>query len=196
MARKINQIRTVEQRRRRESKTNYKTRLGLLKSGKTRLVVRLSLNAVYAQIIKYEEKGDKVLAQASSKDLAKLGWNYGPNTSTSYLVGLLVAKNAQKANITESIMDVGIKSTMPASKIYAVLKGAIDAGLVVPCDEKVLPKQDRLTGKHIADYAKKLKAEDSKKYEREFSKYIKQKIDPTKIESDFNACKAKITGTK
>ena len=48
-------------RRRREGKTDYRKRLKLLLSRKPRLVVRKSLNNIIAQIVEYDEKGDRVV---------------------------------------------------------------------------------------------------------------------------------------
>ena len=49
--------------------TDYKKRLRLLASNKPRLVVRRSLRHSIAQIIEYNEKGDKVLVSATTREL-------------------------------------------------------------------------------------------------------------------------------
>ena len=61
-------------RRRSEGKTNYHKRLNLLKSQKTRLVIRASNNHIKVQFIESKIGGDKVLISAFSKELKK---NYG-----------------------------------------------------------------------------------------------------------------------
>jgi len=58
-------------RRRREGKTDYRKRLRLLKSRKTRIVVRNSLKNICVQFVGYDEVGDKILASAISKELIK-----------------------------------------------------------------------------------------------------------------------------
>ena len=58
-------------RRRREGKTDYHQRLKLIVSRKPRLVVRLTLNQVIAEIVITKPEGDKVLAAATSKELTK-----------------------------------------------------------------------------------------------------------------------------
>ena len=52
----------IKPRRRREGKTDYRSRLALLKSGKTRIVVRRSLSQMRVQFIAYHENGDTVIA--------------------------------------------------------------------------------------------------------------------------------------
>ncbi|MEM4756409.1 MAG: hypothetical protein QW594_04745, partial [Candidatus Woesearchaeota archaeon] len=47
-------------RRRRSGKTNYTKRLGLLKSGKPRLVVRKTNTAFIVQLVKHQPNGDQV----------------------------------------------------------------------------------------------------------------------------------------
>ncbi|MEK6886550.1 MAG: 50S ribosomal protein L18 [Nanoarchaeota archaeon] len=147
--------RVIPFRRKREGKTNYKKRIAFLTSEKPRLVIRKSLKNITAQIVIYEPKGDKVIASACSAELTKLGWKFsGGNIPAAYLVGFLAGKKAKTAKIGEAIADVGLYQPIKGSKLYAVLKGAIDAGLSVPHDETSLPKAERINGKHIADYKK------------------------------------------
>lgn len=145
-------------RRRREGKTNYKKRLKLLLSGKPRLVVRKSLKYIRAQIIVFDEKGDRTLAAASSRELKKLGWKFAcDNLPAAYLTGLIIGKKALKKGIEKAILDMGLYPSTKGSRIYAVVKGAIDAGLKVPCSEEVLPSEERIRGEHIANFLEKFK---------------------------------------
>ena len=142
-------------RRKREGKTNYKKRIAFLTSGIPRLVIRKSLKNVTAQIISYEPKGDKVLTCSSSNELRKIGWkNAGCNMPTAYLVGFLVGKKATEKKIHEAIADFGLNKPTSDSVYSSALKGAIDAGLNVPHDVAILPKAERVQGKHIAEYRK------------------------------------------
>jgi large subunit ribosomal protein L18 len=144
--------RTVLYRRRREQKTNYKQRLKLLASRKLRLVVRFTNQRVISQLIKFEEKGDKIVAGADSTALKKLGWDHsGKNFPAAYLTGLLIAKTAVKKGFTEAILDAGLKSPLKKSKTYAFLKGALDGGLNVPHGDDMFPTEERIMGKHIDD---------------------------------------------
>ena len=145
-------------RRRREGKTDYKKRLKLLLSGKPRLVVRKSLKYIRAQIVEFDERGDRTLASAISKELKKFGWKFAcDNLPSAYLVGLLIGKRALQKGIKEAVLDMGLYPSTKGSRIYAVVKGALDAGLKVPVDEEMLPSEDRIKGLHIANYLEKFK---------------------------------------
>jgi large subunit ribosomal protein L18 len=191
---KSSKTHTVPYRRKREAKTNYKKRLGLLKSGLPRLVIRTSLTGVTVQIIKYSPAGDKVLVSAHSNELKKIGWKIScSNTPASYLVGSLIAQKAKKAKIKEAVFDAGLYKPVRGSRLYAVVKGAIDNGLSVNADEAVLPSEDRISGKHIEEYAKSIE-KDADRYKRQFSGYLKQNVDPRNITKAFNEALSKIKG--
>lgn len=144
----------VHYRRKRKKKTDYKKRLGLLKSGLPRLVVRKSNKHVIVQLVKYESEGDKVTASAHSKDLKKFGWKYSTsNLPAAYLTGLLCGKRALNKT-KDAILDLGKQSLTKGSGIYAALKGAIDAGMNIPADESVFPPEARVSGEHIAAHKK------------------------------------------
>jgi large subunit ribosomal protein L18 len=139
-------------RRRREGKTNYAKRLRLLSSGKPRLVARRSLKYIQAQVADYDETGDRIIASANSKELQKLGWKFScKNTPAAYLTGLLVGRRALAAKISSAVLDTGLYGSTKGSKLYALAKGVIDAGLKVPCGEEVLPAEERIKGLHIAN---------------------------------------------
>ncbi len=158
MIRRFHKTRTVPYRRKREGKTDYRRRLKLLLSHKPRLVIRKSLDNVLVQIVEYDEKGDKVVVSAHSNELKKLGWKFGKgNLPAAYLTGLLAGSKAKKKKINEAILDLGLQTSVKGSRIYACLKGVIDAGIEVPHNAEVLPSNDRVSGKHIADYASKSK---------------------------------------
>lgn len=138
-------------RRKRQGKTDYRSRLKQVISGRTRLVVRLSSKNVYAQLIEFNQDGDKVLASVATNELKKkYGWKGARrNASAAYLTGLLVGMKAKTKNIKEAILDIGMRSPIKGSNIYAVLKGAVDSGLKVPHSAEVLPKEERIKGTHI-----------------------------------------------
>ena len=103
-------IKKVVFKRRREHKTNYHLRTGLLKSNKPRLVIRKSNKYVIAQIVKSNEAQDFTIAYAISKELKGFGWNYGmKNLPAAYLTGFLVARKAEKQKIKEAIVDIGVQ---------------------------------------------------------------------------------------
>lgn len=183
---------TVEFRRKREQKTNYNSRMKLLSSQKPRLVVRKSIANVSAQIVTYGEKGDKVVVSANTRELRKLGWKYhGGNTPSAYLVGLLIAKKAFAKKIKEAILDIGPHKSNKECSVYAVVKGAITAGLKIPHNDKILPSDSRIKGETIANYAKEL-SKTPEKYKKQFSGYIKQGLKPEDITKHFDETKKKI----
>ena len=148
----------VRHRRRRESRTDYRLRLDLLKSGKHRLVIRKSLNNITCQIIEHNPKGDMVLVSADSRNLKAYGWNgHCGNIPAAYLTGLLCGTNAKKAGIKDAVADIGLYASVKGSRLYAALKGAVDGGLAVPHSEDVLPAKDRIEGKHTKDSEKTAK---------------------------------------
>lgn len=142
-------IKKVDFRRRRECKTNYHLRIKLLKAGKPRLVIRKTNKYIIAQIVKSEEAKDFTITYVNSKELKKLGWNYGfKNLPAAYLTGFLIAKKAEKQKIKEAIVDIGLQRSIKGSRIYAVVKGAIDGGLKIPCSEEMF-NEERIKGKHL-----------------------------------------------
>lgn len=154
-------------RRKREGKTNYKMRLGLLKSKKARLVVRKSLRYILAQIAVFDAKGDKIEITYNSKKLKDLGWNFSyKSIPAAYLSGLVIGRLAVKKGIKEAVLDLGLQESTKGNRIFALVKGADDAGLSVPVGENVVPSEDRIFGKHIIDYFNSL---DDKK--SQFSRY-------------------------
>ncbi len=142
-------------KRRRKKKTNYKKRLALVKSGKTRLVIRKSLSNISIQFINFDHQGDKTIASAKSTELKKIGWNKTGNIPAAYLTGLLAGKKAKDKKIEEAILDLGLQTSTKGSRLYAALKGVLDSGIKIPHSEEILPKEDRIRGKHISEELEK-----------------------------------------
>ena len=141
----------VKPRRRREGKTDYRRRLGLLKSRKTRIVVRKTLKNTQVQFVEYHENGDKILASAVSNELVKK-YNWKHSTSSvpaAYLTGLLAGKKAADKGIKEGVLDIGRYVPVTGSKVFAALKGILDAGVTCPHNEEKIPVEDRISGKHL-----------------------------------------------
>ena len=157
-------------------KTDYKRRLNLVKSREIRLVVRKSLKNLTAQLIEYHAKGDKVILAASTNELAKK-FNLGIPTSNiprAYLLGFLIGKKSQKKGVKKAILDLGMYGNVKGSKIYAVLKGAVDGGLNIPHSKESLPSNDRISGKHIVDYKKNTKSKNYKINVSDLGKHINE----------------------
>ncbi len=142
----------VKFRRRREGKTNYYRRRRLLLSRKPRLVIRRSNTKIIVQAISAKVVGDVTHASAISPELREYGWDAGlKNLPAAYLTGLLAGLRAKSRGIKEAVLDIGLNPPVKGSKIYAALKGFIDAGIEVPHDPEVLPDDERLVGNHIVE---------------------------------------------
>jgi large subunit ribosomal protein L18 len=141
----------LKPRRRREGKTDYRRRLGLLKSGKIRIVVRRSLTQVRVQFVEYTEQGDRVLVSAMGSDLVgSYQWKHNiSNTPAAYLTGLLAGKKAVDAGITEGVFDLGRQVPVTGGKVFAAIKGVHDAGVECYVSEEKLPDESRIMGEHI-----------------------------------------------
>lgn len=147
----------VAMRRRRTGQTDFRHRLRLLKSRKTRLVVRKTNNNLVIQFVDYDESGDQIAAGATATELKKLGWTgHTGNTSAAFLAGLLAGVRAKKAGIETAVLDIGLQAPVPGSRIFAGLAGAVEAGVNVPHGEEIIPSEDRISGKHKGDDVAKL----------------------------------------
>ncbi|MEM5777227.1 MAG: 50S ribosomal protein L18 [Candidatus Aenigmatarchaeota archaeon] len=168
-------------KRRLKGLTDYRARLKLLKSRKPRLVVRKTNTRLIAELIEYAPSGDKVIVYVTSDELEKYGWNFSKkNTPASYLTGYLIAKKALKKDAKEAVFDIGLQSK--GSRLYAFLKGAIDAGLNITAED-VFPSEKRIKGKHLEEAVKNVKNKN------QFSK-----IKPTDISKVFDKVKKAIEG--
>ncbi len=108
---------------------------------------------------------------------------------SAYLTGLLCARLATEKRIKSCVLDVGLVKPLAGSRIFAVLKGAIDGGLEIPHSEDSLPPEDRLRGVHIANYAAMLKSD---KKQHTFSEYTKKGLDPKDMPKHFDIVKTNI----
>ena len=141
----------VKPRRQRQGRTDYRRRLKLLKSRKVRIVVRKSIKNTRVQFIEYNQVGDRILVSCVSDELVKnYHWKHSTATTpAAYLTGLLAGKRAKDQGITEGVFDIGRSVPTTGSKLFAVLKGVIDAGIECPHDSEKLPSEDRILGKHL-----------------------------------------------
>lgn len=139
----------VPKRRRREQSTDYKKRLELLKSGKPRVVVRLSNNHTRVQLSSFNREGDENTAQTLSKELEGYGWDeHTGNLPAAYLTGYLAGS---KTSEKEAVLDVGLRSVKEGGRLFAAVKGLQDAGVEVPAGEQMIPEEERLRGEHIEE---------------------------------------------
>jgi len=186
----------VSFRRRREGKTDYQQRRGLVMSGLPRMVIRDSLRNVTVQLIKAEVGGDRVILYAHSSELAKkYGWQGGSgNIAAAYLTGLLCGYRATANGVKEAVLDMGLHVPSKGSRVFAALKGALDAELTIPHDESRLPDAKRIQGQHIAEYAKQLSS-NPEIYQKHFSEQLSRGLRPEEITEHFSQVKEKIVSS-
>lgn len=149
---------TLAYRRKREGKTNYKKRLALLLHDKPRVVLRRSNKQFTLQLVRYRPKGDQVDVTFSSRTLKKVGWNHGTlSIPAGYLAGYAFGKKALAKGCKQAILDMGFSPSIKGTRTYAIVKGAMDAGLSIPVDESMFPSEERLQGKHLEAYGEQQK---------------------------------------
>jgi len=195
-------------------------------SPKFRLIVRFSNKNIFCQIAYTTITGDQMFCDTYAQELFNYGLDVGlTNYSTAYCVGLLVARRCLTSfgldnvyNGTETItgedytvepvcpgprpfsviIDTGLKITSTGSKIFGVLKGALDGGLNIPHNEKRFQGYNRITkkydpevmrkyifGGHIADFMKELEEEEPDLFSLQFSQYIKHQVKHDSLEEIY-----------
>jgi|TARA_Y100000310_G_C20620894_1_gene783219 large subunit ribosomal protein L18 len=152
-------MRTIK-RRRKEKRTDYLKRLKLLKSRSPRIVFRKTNKYVIAQYVTSNQTQDKIEINVNSSNLLKYGWpkEFGGSLKSipaSYLIGFLIGKKILKEKKDSPIIDFGMIRAVHKTKVFAFLKGLVDAGIKIKHDEKTFPEQDRISGKNLKkDFSK------------------------------------------
>lgn len=186
---------------------------------KYRLVARITNSKVIAQVVYAELVGDKVMCQADSNEFQKWGLTTGLTSyAAAYATGLLLGRRLLKqlgmdemyVGKTEIdgekfeagaeakdkrrpfmvILDVGIRRPTVGNRVFAVMKGASDAGLYVPHSNKKFPgfekidkkkstytaavHRDRIFGCHIDEYMEKFKETETNKQFKKWKKVLKE----------------------
>lgn len=143
----------TEKRRRKERRTDYGKRIELLKSGKPRIVFRKSNRHLSVQYVISNESQDKIVFGLTSKELLKHGWPKETKSlnsiSASYLTGFLSGTKILAEKREQPISDFGMARVLHGTRIYAFLKGLIDAGVGMRCDGEFFPGEDRIQGKYM-----------------------------------------------
>jgi len=140
-------------RRRREGRTNYHVRYKLILSKKPRVVVRKSNASTTLQLVLAEQTGDKTLLTVNSRELKDFGFTFSKgNLPAAYLTGLLFGKKMLALGMSEGIADIGLHASTKGNRIYAAIKGVIDAGVAVPAGSEIFPDDSRISGEHIKKY--------------------------------------------
>jgi len=180
-------------RRRREGRTDYQLRRRLILSRLPRLTIRGTLKNMITQIIESKTTGDEVIASAHSGELKKTyGWQGAcGNVPAAYLTGLLCGYRAAAKGVERVVLDLGLQSPSRGARVFAALKGIVDAGVNVSHDKSVLPDEARIGGHHIAEYAKNLSS-NPEAYQRRFSACLSRGLPPEQISEHFSSVKKKI----
>ncbi len=145
-------MKTIKKRRR-ERKTDYKARLRLIQSRLPRIVVRKTNKYVIVQYVESKEAQDKIKIGVTSKQLLKYGWDKEKIGSLKslpacYLIGLLLGKKIKNKE-QEVILDTGLIRNVKKSRIYAVLKGLVDAEIKINHKKEIFPEEERIRGEHL-----------------------------------------------
>jgi|TARA_B100000287_G_scaffold391766_1_gene403652 large subunit ribosomal protein L18 len=105
--------------------------------------------------VTWAAEGDKVALNVTGNDLVKK-FSWPDNMSkksvpASYLVGYALGKAALAAGHEDAVLDIGLAASTPGGRVFAALRGMVEAGLNVPHSEEILPDDDRVNGAHIDD---------------------------------------------
>jgi large subunit ribosomal protein L18 len=139
-------------RRRRTGRTDYRRRLKLLKAGVPRAVVRKSNRHTRVQFAEALPEGDRIVASAISSELQKFGWKHSTSaTPAAYLTGFLAGRRALDAGIKSAVLDIGLHVPSKGAKVFATLKGIVDAGVQINHGEEVIPSPERLSGEFLGE---------------------------------------------
>ncbi|MBU3913509.1 MAG: 50S ribosomal protein L18 [Nanoarchaeota archaeon] len=147
-------MRTIKKRRRLENKTDYKSRLVMLKSELPRVVFRKTNKYIIGQLVRSNEARDEISVGLDSRSLIDYGWPKDSKSIKSspaaYLTGFLLGKKiVDKEGEIRAIFDLGLQRSIAKSRAYAFLKGVIDAGVKISCNEEMFPDESRISGKQL-----------------------------------------------
>jgi large subunit ribosomal protein L18 len=178
----------------RNGRTNYRKRAALLLARSKFITITVSDENVQAQVAYSLSTGDVTVTSSHSRELTRYGWNGSLNSIPAcYLTGLLLGKKSLHKEVGEAILYTGRNSF--TSRIAACLKGIIDAGMKVPASEGSFPPEDRLSGNHIAEYARMLQEEDKDMYTSRFSKLIANNFNPMEYPTYVKKAKDQIVSS-
>lgn len=190
---------------------------------KYRFVVRQTNSQVICQFVRCTLAGDKIAASATSNELSKYGIKFGlKNASAHYATGLLAGRrlltnlgldkeftanpdfgqdlgdSMSERKGVEACLDIGIITMTRGRKVMTALKGATDAGVMIPHSPHNFPgysadkecvepdmHRDRIYGKHVAEYMTLMKDENPNKFEQHFADFTKHGVTPDNLESTY-----------
>ncbi|KAK4147974.1 60S ribosomal protein L5 [Dichotomopilus funicola] len=102
-------------------------------------------------------------------------------------------------------LDVGLARTSTGARVFGVLKGASDGGILVPHSENRFPGFDMeseeldaetlkkyILGGHVAEYMETLADDDEERYKGQFVKYIEDDVEADALEDLYTEAHASI----
>ena len=151
----IAQHKRLRVRRRRTGETDYRRRLKLLRGERPRAVVRVTNTQVICQLVAYSPDGDAVISAVNGRSLvSRFGWPADlsrKSVPACYVAGYALGKFAVAGGHEGAVLDIGLASAIHGGRLFAALKGMVDAGLDVPHGEDILHSEGRLSGAHLGD---------------------------------------------
>jgi large subunit ribosomal protein L18 len=174
----------------RQHKTNYRKRSAILIGRRPFITTKISSQNISAQTLQPSLTGDVVIASAHSRELIQHGWKGSMNNMPAcYLTGLLLGKKSVEKGSANAVLYTGNDAF--TTRVAACLKGLVDSGINIPVSKESLPDKDRVSGKHIAEYANLLK-DNQEKYNSRFSALIKQGLRPEDYPKHFEEIRIRI----
>ena len=201
-------------------------------SPKYRFVVRITNKDVICQIVYAKVVGDVVMCAAYAHELPRYGLSFGlTNWAACYATGLLCGRRLLKTlkmdevyegnteNVGEDYtveagdgprpflanLDLGLARASTGARVFAAMKGACDAGILIPHNEKRFPGYDAesknmdsetlgryIFGGHVADYMRQLEEEDKDRYAKQFSRFVKAGVKADDLEEIYKKTHAAI----
>jgi large subunit ribosomal protein L5e len=102
-------------------------------------------------------------------------------------------------------LDVGLARTSTGARVFGVMKGASDGGILVPHSENRFPGFDMeseeldaetlkkyILGGHVAEYMETLADDDEERYKGQFVKYIEDEVEADALEELYTEAHAAI----
>ena len=138
-------------RRRKENRTDYEKRIGLLKSHTPRIAFRKSSRYVIAQYITSIGAQDKIVMGITSRILLKYGWPEDMKGSlksipASYLTGFYLGKKILEKKLAVPIIDFGMIRAVNGSRAFAFIRGLVDSEVKIKHEAESFPDQERIKG--------------------------------------------------
>ncbi|KAI5860080.1 60S ribosomal protein L5 [Durotheca rogersii] len=105
----------------------------------------------------------------------------------------------------KAFLDVGLARTSTGARVFGVMKGASDGGILVPHSENRFPGYDveseeldaetlkkYIYGGHVAEYMENLADDDEERYKSQFQKYLEDDLEADGLEELYTEAHAAI----